>query len=273
MGAAAGFLTIPEFHAAALPSGALDQLRQGRFEAAVVHDVFSPEVCARMVAALETNAPGFEVTEFPGPFRSFFYGRNLNLNAPELDDYFASAARFHDDLGRFGTGIGVDIAGRITSVLSALDHGRGFAAAPGPDGNTHFFTTFRGHLPEGYIPAHFDNEQGSRPSYRHVAEATAGDILSFVLTLAEAEAGGMLELYDLLSPEAAGPHDDDRLAQKPDLAALRSQTVRVPAGAMVIVRSGRRLHRVQPVIGNRTRWTLCSFMALSRGGDRTYCWG
>lgn len=274
MNAATGFLTIPEYQAGALPDGVLDGLRDGRFEAAVVHGVFAPDLCARMVAALEVNAPGFEVTEFPGPFRSFFYGRNLNLNAPALDDYFTAAARFEADLARFGAGFGVDIAGRISAVMSALDDGRGFEAAPAPNGGRHFFTTFRGHRTGGYIPAHFDNEQGYRPSYRHVAAATAGDILSFVLTLAEAEAGGMLELYDLLSDDDTNGHrNDDRQGQKPDLAALRSQTVRVPAGSMVIARSGRRLHRVQPVIGERTRWTLCSFMARSRGGERTYCWG
>jgi hypothetical protein len=275
MGENADFLTIRQYDAGtALPANALDQLRDGRVDAVVVRGVFTPELCAKMVAALESNAPGFDVTEFPGPFRSFFYGRNLNLNEPELDDYFSAADRFHADLGRFGASLGVDISGRVSSVMSALDHGRPFEAAPGPGTSPHFFTTFRGHRPGGYIPAHFDNEQGFRPSYRHVAAATEGDILSFVVTLAEAEAGGMLELYDLLSGDPAEGHrNDDDSARKPDLATLRSQTIQVSAGSMVLARSGRRLHRVQPVEGTRTRWTLCSFMALSRSGDRTYCWG
>lgn len=275
MGENADFLTIRQYDAGtALPADALDQLRDGRVDAVVVRGVFAPDLCAKMVAALESNAPGFDVTEFPGPFRSFFYGRNLNLNEPELDDYFSAADRFHADLARFGASLGLDISGRVSSVMSALDHGRPFEAAPGPGTSPHFFTTFRGHRPGGYIPAHFDNEQGFRPSYRHVAAATEGDILSFVVTLAEAEAGGMLELYDLLSGDPTEGHrNDDDSACKPDLATLRSQTIQVSAGSMVLARSGRRLHRVQPVEGTRTRWTLCSFMALSRSGDRTYCWG
>jgi len=275
MGETAEFLTITQLDAGTtLPADAFDQLRDGRVDAFVVRGVFAPDLCVEMAAALESNATGFEVTDFPGPFQSFFYGRNLNLNAPELDGYFSAAARFQTDLARFGVSLGVDIKGHIASVMSALDHGRPFEAAPGPGTSPHFFTTFRGHRPGGYIPAHFDNEQGFRPSYRHVAAATEGEIISFVVTLAEAEAGGMLELYDLLSGDPAEGHrNDDGSACKPDLATLRSQTIRVSAGSMVLARSGRRLHRVQPVEGTRTRWTLCSFMAVSRSGDRTYCWG
>lgn len=275
MGEAANFLKILRLDPGMEgPEGGLDVLRDGSFDAIVVNGVFTPELCATMVAALESNAPGFEVTEFPGPFRSFFYGRNLNLNEPDLREYFAAAARFETDLQRLGAGLGVDIARRLTAILSALDGGRPFAPAPGPGTSRHFFTTFRGHRTGGYIPAHFDNEQGFRPSYHYIAEATEGDILSFVVTLAEAEAGGMLELYDLVSEVSeTGHRNDDVLAQKPDLSKLRSELVHVPAGSMVIVRSGRRLHRVAPVEGSRTRWTLCSFMAAARLGGGTYCWG
>lgn len=257
-----------------LPADALDQLRDGHVDAVVVDGIFTIDMCAKMVDALESNSPGFEVTEFPGPFRSFFYGRNLNLNAPELDEYFCAAFRFRTTLDRFSTNLGVDIRGRIGSILSTLDHGRPFEAAPGPGANQHFFTTFRGHRPGGYIPAHFDNEQEFRPSYRYVAAMTKGDILSFVVTLAEAESGGLLEFYDLLSHELPEDHrNDDSSAQKPNLSTLRSQTIKVSAGSMVLARSGQRLHRVQPVEGTRTRWTICSFMALSRNIDGTYCWG
>lgn len=272
----AEFLQIAELDANnPLPSGSFAALRAGELDGLLVHNVFAPEICARMVADLEHNAPGFEQTEFPGPFRSFFYGRNLNLNAPELDEYFDAAARFESTLARFGAEIGVDIAGRVAGVMAAMDEARPFEAAPGPDGHRHFFTTFRGHRTGGYIPAHFDNEQSLRPSYRHVASAIQGDILSFVVTLAEAEAGGMLEVFDLTATDAEGRYlnDDAHLARRHDLASLQSQAIRVPAGSMIILQSGRRLHRVQPVEGARSRWTMCSFMALSRTGDRTYCWG
>ena len=43
-------------------------------------------------------------------------------------------------------------------------------------------------------------------------------------------------------------------------------------GEMMIFNSGRYLHHVTPVIGPRSRWTACSFMAQSRDGD-VICWG
>lgn len=272
----AEFLRIMEIDAKGpLASDCFTALRAGEVDGFLVQNVLAPETCAQIVAGLERNTPGFEQTEFPGPFRSFFYGRNLNLNSPDLGEYFDAAERFHNTLTHFGAQIGIDIAARIATVMSAMDESHPFEVAPGPQGRRHFFTTFRGHMTGGYIPAHFDNEQSLRPSYRHVASVTQGDILSFVVTLAEAKAGGMLEVFDLTAEDADGRYlnDDAHLARRHDLASLRSQTIRVPAGSMIILQSGRRLHRVQPVEGARTRWTMCSFMARSRAGDRTYCWG
>ncbi len=266
-----GFLKIGTQDANAPQSdGMMAALRDGRLDVIRVDNVLSPQDCARIVAALESNAPEFETAEFPGPFRSFFYGRNLNLNEPELKDYFDAAYRFDTAVARLAGIVGVDAVGRVAACLAAMDGGRPYLPVPGPEGRSHFFTTFRGHHPGGYIPAHFDNEQNLRPSYRHVAQATDGDVFSFVVTLAEAEAGGMLEMFDLTASE--GVTNDDRSA-RPDLSTLRSTCFPVPAGSMLIVRSGARLHRVTPVEGARMRWTMCSFMAVSRDGAATFCWG
>ncbi|MEY4982753.1 MAG: hypothetical protein RIR62_1019 [Pseudomonadota bacterium] len=267
----AGFLKIAALAADAPVTGApMADLRDGGLDAIRVDHVLSPQECAQVVSALATNGAGFETTEFPGPFRSFFYGRNLNLNEPELGGYFDAARAFDAALARLAQLAGVDPVARVAACLAAMDGGRPYLPAPGPQGRRHFFTTFRGHHPGGYIPAHFDNEQTLRPSYRHVAEVTRGDTLSFVLTLAEAEAGGMLEMFDLTA--ADGVVNDDRSA-RPDLASLRSQCLPVPAGSMLVVRSGARLHRVTPVEGARMRWTMCSFMAAARDSAATYCWG
>ncbi len=270
------FLKIVQLDAnGPLPPSSFAALRAQEVDGFLVKNVFSPSTCAQIVAGLESNAAGFEQTNFPSPFRSFFFGRNLNLNEPELDTYFVAAQRFGDAMNRFGSLCGINISGRVAALMSAMDDARPFEPAPGPQGQHHFFTTFRGHRTGGYIPPHFDNEQRLRPSYRHVEHAIQGDILSFVVTLAEAEAGGMLEVFDLTVDDTQNRYlnDDSQTPQRPDLSKLRAQSIRVPAGAMIILQSGRRLHRVQPVEGPRTRWTMCSFMALSRAGDRTYCWG
>jgi hypothetical protein len=89
-----------------------------------------------------------------------------------------------------------------------------------------------------------------------------------------AEAGGALQVFDLCcDPENAVPVSDDHAGIRPDPDGVASVSFRIPAGSMIILDSGRYLHRVTPVSGRRKRWTACSFMALSREGDAMFCWG
>jgi hypothetical protein len=94
-----------------------------------------------------------------------------------------------------------------------------------------------------------------------------------VLTLACPESGGYLEVYD------ARPNDFDHAvrnrddARRPDVSALASTAFDVPVGALVLLRSGDRLHRVVPIAGDTPRWTACSFMAEARDGSGVYLWG
>jgi hypothetical protein len=134
-------------------------------------------------------------------------------------------------------------------------------------------TTFRAHDEGGYIPAHFDNEQALRPSFRHLRTTIKGGILSFVLTISRADEGGYLEVYDAKAEDLAERFKNRDDVAKPDITKLPSITFDVPAGTLVVLRSGDRLHRVAPVIGAAQRWTACSFMAEARDGDAVYLWG
>ena len=136
------------------------------------------------------------------------------------------------------------------------------------------FTTFRAHLEGGYIPAHYDNEQALRPSYRHLATLVDSHMLSFVLALTRAEHGGALEVFDSRrEPAEAELLSDDSVRNKPDLASFASVRFRLPPGSLIVLDSGRFLHRVTPVGGSRKRWTACSFMARSHDARANYCWG
>jgi hypothetical protein len=64
-----------------------------------------------------------------------------------------------------------------------------------------------------------------------------------------------------------------RNSPKPDLEGIERVSFRLEPGEMIIVHSGRYLHRVTPVVGKTVRWTACSFMAEAKAGDRVYCWG
>ncbi len=253
---------------------ALDRLRGGEIHAVLVRDVYAEEVLEPVVTRLERHDPPFLKTLFPMKFRSFFFGRNLNLADPDFDRYFREAAAFRKHLGTlFPPGLG--ITDYVAGLLAELDHGRPFEAPPGPvPGQEYMFTTLRAHLEGGYIPAHCDNEAAIRPSYRHLRTIVEPHMISFVLALTMAESGGSLDVYDYrLDPVAMTVMNDDNAVNKPDLAQLESVRFRLAAGSMILLDSGRYLHGVSPVGGSRKRWTACSFMAMSRARDAMFCWG
>jgi hypothetical protein len=272
-----GFLRTLEIGAgeAGRHPDALDRLRGGELQALLVHGVYGAADLARTVERLERREPAFLQTWFPEKFRSWFYGRNLNLADPALPGYFEEAALFHAQLEvLFAPAPG--IAGRVGGLLAQLDHGRPFLPAPGPRPGTHYmFTTFRAHLEGGFIPAHVDNEQRLRASLRHLSTQLELHTLSFVLALTLAEAGGALEVFDfVVAPEDARMLSDDRAAgEKPDVTRLASVSFRLPPGTLILLDSGRYLHRLTPLQGARKRWTACSFFALSRDRAANCCWG
>ncbi len=250
----------------------LGPLRAGELHAVLVRHAYPRAIAEAVVPLLEKNAPGFIRSEFPAAFKASFYGLNLNLAAPDLGPYFAAEPEFREALA---TMLAPPFEERVGAILSALDDGRPYGAAPGPElGQRHFFTTLRAHRTGGFIPEHFDNESAVRPSYRYVARQIEPNIFSFVLAFSRAEAGGALEFFNLRAEEhAAKFRNIDGPVPKPDTSDLERVSIRLAPGDMIVVNSGGFLHRVTPVEGPRTRWTACSFMAPARGGDAVLCWG
>jgi hypothetical protein len=246
----------------------LSRMRGGEIEGIIVKRVYDRVTCEAICAELEAGRHGLIRTDFPAKFAAFFYGINLNLTHPDLKEYFAEVPAFREKLSRLFPG-GLDLEQRVTRIFSALDQDQAYAAAPGPNSALNYmFTTLRAHLPGGYIPPHFDDEQAARPSYRHLMTLIKGSLFSFVLAFSQAEGGGALEIFNL-RPDAVG----GRSAPLPDLASVESVSFRLDPGDMITFNSGRYLHRVTPVTGGKTRWTACSFMAESRTPGRIYCWG
>jgi hypothetical protein len=252
----------------------LTQMRAGDIDGILVKNVYDRATCEAVSNELEAGRHGLIRTDFPSKFAAFFYGINLNLAYPDLKEYFAEASGFRDGLSALLAG-GLDLESRVTQVLSAIDQGCAYAAAPGPAAGTEYmFTTIRAHLPGGYIPPHFDDEQAARPSYRHLMSLIRARLFSFVLAFSQGEEGGALEIFNL-RPERDGQRIavGDRSAAKPDLDAVEKVSFRLGPGDMIVFNSGHYLHRLTPVLGARTRWTACSFMAESRTPGRVYCWG
>jgi 2OG-Fe(II) oxygenase superfamily len=252
----------------------LTRMRAGEIDGIIVKHVYDRATCDAVRSELEAGRHGLIRTDFPSKFAAFFYGINLNLAYPDLKQYFAEAPRFRDGLSALLAG-GLDLESHVTRLLSALDQGCDYAAAPGPAGGTDYmFTTIRAHLPGGYIPPHFDDEQAARPSYRHLMSLIRTRLFSFVLAFSQGEDGGALEIFNL-RPEREGQRIavGDRSASKPDLDAVEKVSFRLDPGDMIIFNSGHYLHRLTPVVGERIRWTACSFMAESSTPGRVYCWG
>jgi hypothetical protein len=252
----------------------LTQLRARALDGVIVTDVYDRATCAAVCDDLAHNRHGLVRTDFPAKFAAFFYGINLNLAHPDLTDYFDEAPRFAAGLRQLFPE-GFDLRTRVSHLLSALDGGRVYAPPPGPrPGSEYMFTTLRAHLTGGYIPPHFDDEQAARPSYRQLMPLIQSSLFSFVLAFSQSEGGGALEIFNL-QPETQGGRIavDGRSSPKPDLDGVERVSFRLAPGEMIIVNSGRCLHRVTPVVGATVRWTACSFMAQASSGDRVYCWG
>ena len=248
---------------------AIRRMRREEIDGIILREVYDPAVCLRLCSALQSGRHGLPRTDFPAPFHAHFLGMNLNLTPPDLTDYFRIAPVFQARLAQL-----IDLQSRVTTLLSALDGGRHYRTAPGPEpGVDHMFTTLRAHRPGGFIPQHFDDEQDSRPSYRFITPELVSDLFSFVIAFSQSESGGELEIFNL---RPAGRRfrmvDGTDDARHLSVDGVESVRFHLAPGEMIVFNSGRFLHRVTPVGGARTRWTACSFMADARSGD-VLCWG
>lgn len=252
-------------------SDGLSRLWRGELQGILVHDVYSSQELPPLLRGLEDHQPKFLKTWFPDVFRSWFYGRNLNLTDPDLQPYFAEAVEFDQHLQQWSP----DFRVRISEYLSQLAGGASVKAPPGIESfQEYMFTTLRGHDPQGYIPAHCDNEFFLRPAYRHLAQLCEPKILSYVLSFAAGDRGGATEIFDYRqSFRNAELLSDDRYGEKPDITQIESIKIRIPAGSMLVFDSGQYLHRLAPLEGHSRRWTACSFLAKARSSSDVYCWG
>jgi len=268
-----GFFRLLEIDAAEVDAHpqAFERLRRSGVHGVMLHDVYRSDELADIGERLARHDPPFVQTSFPEEFHSWFYGINLNLAHPDLVGYFEEVDRFQEQLrALFPTERAPQET--IAELLQRLDGGRPFVAPPGlRRGQRYMFATLRCHMRGGHIPAHVDNEFALRRSYRHLRDLVEAPILSFVLALAAAEEGGALKIFNYRQ-DTAGDFESSGPIEA-NLDQLESVSFRIPPGSVIVIDSGRYLHEVTPVIGETPRWTLCSFMALSRDHTSMYCWG
>ena len=123
------------------------------------------------------------------------------------------------------------------------------------------FTTLRAHLEGGYIPAHFDNEMAFGHHTEHLLTLIAPRLFSFVLALTRPRAAARSRCSTSPARRSGRSRKMSTGGARPDLSAVARVSFRLPPGSMIVMDSGRFLHRVTPVTGTVKRWTACSFMA------------
>ncbi len=253
---------------------AIKQLREGVLQAIIVRNAYSVSEMHKAVGKLEIAGESVQTTYFPKPFKSWFYGQNLNLLRQSLHSYFQEADIFNVYLESL-FGEDRSPSKHITQILESLDSTIEYLPAPGLDfDQSYMFATIRGHGEGGYIPPHFDNEIHNRPSYQHLSTLVKPNVYSAVLTIGAPDSGGELELFNCNQAEHAKEYvnyDSDQPAGAP--SRFESAVLTSAPGDLMIVDSGRYLHRVVPVVGTKTRWVMCSFMAESLERLAAYCWG
>lgn len=254
-------------HAELIPA-----LRQGEIQAIQIDGVYARDYLGGLVGRLQAARAEIVESDFPAPFRSGFYGINLNLCPPDLDEYFSLSQSFNTQMENL---FGKTQAPQhyLAKIFSHLDQQRPYIA-PAKNQTDYMFATLRWHDEQGYIPAHCDNEFMLRPGYVQLATECDPHIISYVAMLQAAESGGETEIFNYVQqPVSHTLMSDDQNKDKPDINLLESVKLAIPAGSVLLFDSGRYLHRVTLVQGKTMRWTACSFMARTHSGNETCCWG
>jgi hypothetical protein len=251
---------------------ALDEINSGEsYSALIVRHVFSAAAMGAVVARLERGE-----TALIGRDSPYYTGRMFGRILPherDLDAYFAESGVFPEESQALFHGLGPDFKGRLEEVLTALAGGKVVRLARTPDGRMYQPFSIREMLPGAFIDVHFENEAFDAPPMQELLEQLDGpEQLSAYLALAVPEEGGELSVYPLrgTDPQAAAIRALDRTAESTyaEIQAIAPRAVlNTGVGDLLIFDAGRHFHRVTRVGGRRSRWTMGSFLALSRTRD------
>lgn len=252
--------------------GAIDQLLRREVFGVLVRGVFQAEQLAGVVARLEQQAalPVFS----SDTFRGRTYGRVLRMADDRLDEYFDAARRIGPALEMaFGEGPGYEA--RLREILGALGGGRP-VRVPTVGARTYAPATVRVIEPGGTIFLHCGNETHAFPALRELTQIIdpAGEI-STLMPLALPEAGGELEVYDVCFGDPLVGELDRSLGRESahhGLGDRRCLRLRPAVGDLALFEEGRHYHRVNEVLGTRSRWTMGGFLAPSRDARTLHYW-
>jgi hypothetical protein len=190
-----------------------------------------------------------------------------------LDEYLASADR-HRQEGQGVFDAGFPAAAAITKVIEKFSGGRPVEVARADDGRQYVPFTVRRLVNGKQIGLHHDYHYPLALYSQLAPKLDTRTLISYVALLRRPEAGGELCVY-AVTPETPNPPkmpngfmwDLDAVERRYD-----SKTFTLDVGDFFLLASGRCLHRIAPIQGERARVTMGGFLALSKQRDRVYYW-
>src|SRR5262249_52994504 len=192
----------------------------------------------------------------------------------DMEGYFTESAAFPEESRALFRGLGVDFTARLENVLTTLAGSKPVQLAHTPDGRLYQAFSIREMLPGAFIDVHFENEAFDAPPMQPLLALLDGpQQLSAYLALSVPDEGGELTVYPLRGsdPEAAAIRTLDRTAESTYAcieAIAPPAVLNTAVGDLLVFDAGRHFHRVTRIGGQRARWTMGSFLALSRTRDR-----
>jgi hypothetical protein len=240
----------------------------------VIRGAFPGEPLAAVVSRLE--AGDCALSRHDTPFKGRSYGAIVVLSGTDLTDYLAEGEKFRDACAALFQGA-TDYQTRMEDLLRRLAGGRKVAVPRGPDGRSYMGSSIRGVAPGGAIDLHCENETVGFPGMKHLSTLIdPRHQLSYYLTLAAPESGGEIWISRLRFSEGPGrallnlERDTEDTLRR--VEAYGGTAPRLTAGDLLIFDAGSHYHRVTPVTGAKTRWTMGGFLALSRDHSTVYYW-
>jgi hypothetical protein len=202
-------------------------------------------------------------------------------NESKLQEYFIESQEFRKN---FATDFGVDIEEKMQKIVSSLTY-KSIAVPTGNFGQgSYTHATFRELLPnKGKIKAHCENyffEEFPNFFQKLSQWIQLKNQLSYFIVIQTPDKGGELTLYDAiwdnittrLTGDIVLVDKEGKRYNIEDNDEILNQKLSPKEGSLLIFAGGQIWHRVEEVMGTKSRLTLGGFMSLSHDGKTIYYW-
>lgn len=273
---------LPAMDGATLADG-IGDIYAGRLDVIVARQALDVATLTQAGDELDTDKPG-PAWDRPNVAAPLDDVRLLGTDSPatptfrkprgvSLQDYLASsAAHAQDTAGVFKPGF--DAVEAIRSALSRFAGGRPVEVARSDDGRQFVPLTIRKLVAGTQISVHHDLHFGLDLYRELVHYIDTSTLVSFVATLRAPVQGGELVVYGATSDAIDLPRMPNGFAY--DLQAIEQRyergSFRTLEGDLFLLAAGRCLHRVERIVGPRSRITMGGFLALDAAHSRVIFW-